>query len=49
MQYAWLHDQGQLVGLFAAGGQDQREGMGLLEHQAMPSMRDVTHDMHEHN
>jgi hypothetical protein len=23
---------------------DQREGMGLLEHQAMPSLRDVAHD-----
>ncbi len=23
---------------------DQREGMGLLEFQAMPSLRDVAHD-----
>jgi hypothetical protein len=26
------------------GGQCQREGMGLLECQAMPSWRDVAHD-----
>ena len=23
---------------------DQREGMGLLEYQAMPSLRDIAHD-----
>jgi hypothetical protein len=26
------------------GGGDQREGMGLLEYQAMPSLHDVAHD-----
>jgi hypothetical protein len=31
------------------GGLDQREGMGLLEYVAIFSMRDVIHDMHEHN
>jgi hypothetical protein len=25
-------------------GCDQREGMGLLEYQIMPSLRDVAHD-----
>ncbi len=26
------------------GGRDQREGLGLIEYQAMPSLRDVAHD-----
>jgi hypothetical protein len=30
--------------LWARLGEDQIEGMGLLEYQAMPSLRDVAHD-----
>ncbi len=27
------------------GGTHQREGMGILEYQAMPFLRDVAHDV----
>ncbi len=36
--------QGNRYGTEKAGGTAQREGMGLLEYQAMPSLRDIAHD-----
>jgi hypothetical protein len=36
--------QGNQYGTEKAGGTSQREGMGLIEYQAMPSLRDVAHD-----
>ncbi len=36
--------QGNRHGTEKAGGTAQREGMGLLEYQAMPSLRDIVHD-----
>ncbi len=32
------------LNLSFSDGYTQREGMGLLEYQAMPSLRDVAHD-----
>jgi hypothetical protein len=36
--------QGNRYGTEKAGGTDQREGMGLLEYQAIPSLRAVAHE-----